>query len=362
MEEPSPRVLLLLLTALLLVPLAGARTSARGSDDSESLAALRQRLRAARQGVVRIQWRARGRPGHIVERHAIVVEQAGWLVLAGPPPAPSGTLAATLADGRSMRAKVWGRDARTGLTLLRVPVASLEPLPLRKVEEGPPDTAAPDRLPPGLRVTMLTAEGSVTRGVLRANLRTRWVGTPGTPEAAEVSGLDEAALSVVPTDLGAPWLDDEGRVVGLLVGADVAPPQIPRTEDGDDLHFRPEVVAAYAVPSSVIRTVWPLLRDHREVPRAALGIKTRPLDPVLAGHLCSDCGGRVVVDVAPGGPADRAGVKPKDLVRRVDGRPMAPRATLSDLLLPHRPGERIRLGLLRAGKPLEVPVVLGLGR
>ena len=57
--------------------------------------------------------------------------------------------------------------------------------------------------------------------------------------------------------------------------------------------------------------------------------------------------------------AKLGGVEIGDIIRAVEGRRMAPAADLSDVLLPHRPGERIQVEVLRRGEPLNLEVVLG---
>jgi S1-C subfamily serine protease len=177
----------------------------------------------------------------------------------------------------------------------------------------------------------------------------------------DIEGLDEAALSVVSTDLGAPWVDADGQVVGLLLGADVEVPDASRPPE-EGFHVRPQVVAAYALPSEVLAILWPLLRDRQAVPRAAIGIRTRPLDEALSQHVCRDCSGWVVTEIATGSPAERAGLRVMDIVRGVDGLPLAPGAMLAEALLPLRPGDTVQLEVLREGRAVPVRVVLGESR
>ena len=66
-----------------------------------------------------------------------------------------------------------------------------------------------------------------------------------------------------------------------------------------------------------------------------------------------------MVALQPQGPADRAGLRVHDVLRGVDGWRFAPDADLTDVLLPYRPGARIRFDVLRRGTPRAVPVVLG---
>jgi S1-C subfamily serine protease len=122
---------------------------------------------------------------------------------------------------------------------------------------------------------------------------------------------------------------------------------------------RPEVTSAYAVPATVVAVAWPLLREEREVPRSALGVLVQPASEELRHHFCPDCGGQEVLEVAAGGPAALAGVQPMDVILHLDGRPLAPGATLRDALLPYRPGRAARVGVLRGGTTVEVRTLLG---
>jgi S1-C subfamily serine protease len=205
---------------------------------------------------------------------------------------------------------------------------------------------------------LVTADGALARGTIRASHRVRAFDDPPRGAPVEVTGLYEAALSVVASDLGSPWVDLDGRVVALLVGAD--PPAAPPAPPGaEGLEIRPEVTTAYAVPAEVVREVWPLLRWKRSVPRAALGVRTRPVSEAVAAHVCRGCGGHVVEEMAEDGPAARAGVLPFDVLHEVDGVALARGARLADVLLAYRPGASIRLGILREGRPLSLPVALG---
>ncbi len=319
--------------------------------------ALLTMARRAAPGIVRVQWRPYRGADAPIERHAVVVDTDGWLLMAGPPVSEHGTLAASFSDGRAARARVWATDAGSALTLLHVPLSGLVPIPFRGVTQDDGEEV-PDRFPPGETVFMVTAEGALARGARRANHRAFRLLDPLDGEGHEVTGLDEASLSVVTTDLGAPWLDEEGRLVGLLLGADVEVPDAAHPPD-ENIRLRPSVVAAYAVPSAVAAIEWPLLRDQRAVDRAALGVHTRPLDLALTHHVCPDCRGWIVAEVLPDGPAARAGIEANDILRGLAGRPLAPGARLADALLPYRPGTEIRVDVLRGGETKVVEVVLG---
>ncbi len=70
-------------------------------------------------------------------------------------------------------------------------------------------------------------------------------------------------------------------------------------------------------------------------------------------------GGALIVEVIPGSPAERAGLRPGDLVTRVDGERVDRAHPLADLVMRHRPGETITLTFERDGERQEVEVTLG---
>ena len=66
-----------------------------------------------------------------------------------------------------------------------------------------------------------------------------------------------------------------------------------------------------------------------------------------------------VADVTPGGPADRAGLEPGDLVLEVGGKPVSGFQGMATLIREHAPGETVALLIERDGRQIEVPVTVG---
>jgi len=69
--------------------------------------------------------------------------------------------------------------------------------------------------------------------------------------------------------------------------------------------------------------------------------------------------GLLIQRVIPDAPGQRAGLRDKDVIVKVDGRPTTTPDQLRALLRRHRPGDRLPLTVLRKGKSLEATVVLG---
>lgn len=325
---------------------------------------------AARPSVVRVRWRDMHLPTITAARNAVIVRKDGLLLMAGPPPSRHGTIAVTLYDGREMRARLVAGDAQTALSILRVPTTGLVPV---KVPPPPSATHAhpvatnagfaprPLAMPRlGTRAVMVTGDGAVALGAVRSWGHHGTVLDPTSRRRVRTTGLFAAAMAAVDTDAGSPVLDRDGTLLGLMVGrrATKAPERgVPPPRGG--LVQRPEPVEAVAVPAAVIRIVLPLLEKLGRVPRAALGVTTKPLDAQLRAQLGLEKGGHLVERVDPMGPAHRAGLRRLDLIVGVNGAPMRPGTTLHDVLLPYRPRERVVVNVIRAGAPLKVPVTLG---
>ncbi len=284
-------------------PASPAPQAAPALDGELSLVSL---ARHVRQSVVAVEVRSPGR--RAVTRHAVVVDAAGWLVLAGPTLGPKDTIVVRPRPDVALPAVPVGSDAGTAITLLQILGSSgdLKPLPFPEVLPRQPLPPGPE---PGTVVVMVTSDGAVARGRLRASERQRVMVDAAHGTTERTTGLLEAALASVSHDLGSPWVDGQGRCVGLLVGGVVE-----ETSDEEnapaDIELRPEPVAAHAVPAAVVALVWPLLRAHQSLPRSRLGVRARPAGEALRQHVCGGCGGQEITGVEAGGPAQQAGIEP----------------------------------------------------
>jgi serine protease Do len=126
-----------------------------------------------------------------------------------------------------------------------------------------------------------------------------------------------------PGNSGGALIDRDGNLVGLNTFI--------LTEGGGSEGL------GFAIPEPVVRFVYHELRDHGHIRRSQIGAKAQTITPDLAAalHLLQDWG-VIISDVIPEGPAEKAGLKPKDIVLAVDGRPIdsLPKFTISLYLHP----------------------------
>ncbi len=126
----------------------------------------------------------------------------------------------------------------------------------------------------------------------------------------------------------------------------------------------------FAVPVDIAKRIVPDLLTNGRVARAFLGIAYRPVDRRVIRALGLDASavGLLVTGVEPGSPAARAGVRGLqqssgsyvvgDIVVSIDGRPVREQDDLSFVLNQKRPGDRITVEIVRAGRPARLQVTL----
>jgi serine protease Do len=116
----------------------------------------------------------------------------------------------------------------------------------------------------------------------------------------------------------------------------------------------------FAMPSNTVVSVYnDLVSPSHKVVRGSIGIQFRPNLSGAINRVYGFKTGVLVQQVQPGGPADKAGLKPGDIITQVDGRPIKDGDDLVNEIASRKPGSSIRLGFLRDGKPTDTTVTVG---
>jgi serine protease Do len=226
----------------------------------------------------------------------------------------------TLRDGRTFRAKVVGADQAVDLAVLKIdakalPVATFADSSRARVGEWVLAIGAPFGLDYTLTAGVLSAKG---RGV----------------GANEIEDYLQTDASINPGNSGGPLVDLDGHVLGIntmIIGR------------GSGIGF--------AIPADIARDVADQLLTTGKVRRAWLGVSFQELTPEVAQGLGrKDTHGALVAGVQAGGPAERGGVKPGDVIERVDQQVVTEGRDLLRAVLRKTVGADVTLGVWRDGK------------
>jgi serine protease Do len=115
----------------------------------------------------------------------------------------------------------------------------------------------------------------------------------------------------------------------------------------------------FAIPVNIVQKIVKDLIEFNEVQRGFTGMDVKDIDAGLADKLnINDNLGVYVHYVLPEGPSDEAGVKNGDLVIRVNEKPIDSKAIFDEQISYSRPGDKVKLTILRAGKEVEIYVKL----
>src|SRR5690242_2304798 len=230
----------------------------------------------------------------------------------------------TTKDNRRLTAKLIGRDPDTDIAVLQIPAGGLTSVP----------SGDSDRLQVGDFVLAIGNPfglgQTVTSGIVSA-LGRSGLGIEGYEDFIQTDA------SINPGNSGGALVDLKGRLVGLNT-AILAP-------GGGNIGI------GFAVPINMARRVMEQLVRYGEVKRGRIGIGIQELTPEIAQEMgIKRTEGALIAKVEPKSSADRAGLRPGDLVLTVDGIPVKSATQLRNRIGLTRVGETVELGVERKGE------------
>ena len=253
-------------------------------------------------------------------------------------------ISVTLSNGRTYEAKLVGKDARTDVALIKIePKEALTILALGNSDQTDvAEWVMAIGNPFGLWGDGQVGGPSVTVGVVSFKGRSVGLGVRGT--AVDMIQTD---ASINPGNSGGPLLNTRGEVIGINTMIITNGPQ---QSSG----------VGFAVPINVAKEILPQLRTKGRVVRGWLGVQIQPVTEALArSYHLKDAKGAIIADVTDGSPADKAGLKPDDVVIGVDGRPVTDNSDLTSYIASRPPDSTVHLKILRNGAEKDVAVTLG---
>jgi serine protease Do len=240
----------------------------------------------------------------------------------------------TMVDGTEYSAKLLGKDAASDLAVLKIDA----PRALPFVEFGDSRQARVGDWVIAIG-NPFALGGTVTSGIVSAVYRN--TGTGGAYDR-----YIQTDASINRGNSGGPLFDMQGNVIGI-----------------NNAIFSPSggsVGIGFAIPADIAAPIVAKLRQGQEIARGYLGISIEPVTGDLADALrLPQNRGELVQAVEPGQPADRAGLRPGDVVTKVNGQDITAERTLSFIVANIAPGTRIPIEFLRRGERRTVQVQVG---
>jgi serine protease Do len=244
-----------------------------------------------------------------------------------------------LSDKRSFKGKVMGADPQTDIAVIKIDAQNLPVVPFGdsgQMKVG--DTVMAFGNPFGQYFTV--TRGSVS--ALGRSLRD--------PDKFEDFIQTDAAIN--PGNSGGALVNVRGQVIGIntaIISGNSGP--------GGEGGF---IGIGFAIPSNTAKHVMEDLIKTGKVSRGYLGVTIGALTEDLAKQFkIPDTSGALVQDVSAGGPADKAGIKNGDVIRKLNGQTVEGNSQLTAMITDMNPGTQVTMDIIRDGQPMTIRVTLG---
>ena len=264
-----------------------------------------------------------------------------------------------LADGRRAAAKIVGGDPDTDLAVVKIELPNLPSIVFGRPEVarvGDVVLAIGNPFGVGQTVTMGIVS-ALGRSQLGINTFENFIQT-------------DAAIN--PGNSGGALVDAQGHLLGINTAI--------YSRSGGSLGI------GFAIPANMAKSIMEQIIAGGSVTRGWIGVEIQEITPELAesfklpkvpsatdgpsgpggqgGSSAQGAGagtarGAIIAGVMRGGPADQAGVKPGDVLLEIGGKPVTGSPGMLNLIAQLKPGEKANLTLLRAGKNIELAVLIG---
>ena len=258
----------------------------------------------------------------------------------------------TLHNRKQYPATVIGTDRAHDLAVIQIKASDLTPMVLgdsHNLQVGQKVYAIGN--PFGL-------SGTLTRGIVSS------IRSVQEPDGMTIDEAIQTDAAINPGNSGGPLLNWHGEVIGIntMIASSVGQ----------------SAGIGFAIPINTAKAVLNDLVTLGRVRRPALGVRTIPIGPELADQmgLAADYG-LLIVQVVPGGAADRAGLRGGteraylgnipimlggDLIVAIDGQEVQDQQDLSQMMNSHRAGDTVRITIYRGKRKMDINVTLGEAR
>lgn len=281
----------------------------------------------------------RGASPHTIEREVyslgsgFIVSPEGYVVTNNHVIAEADKITVILSDERNLPARIIGRDTKTDLALLKI--ESEESFPFLRFGDS-------DRVRVGDWVLAIGNPfglgGTVTAGIVSARARNI--------NAGPFDDFIQTDAAINRGNSGGPLFNMEGEVIGVSTAI-----------------FSPNggnVGIGFALPATLAEPIVNQLKEYGRPRRGWLGVKIQTVTKEIAESLSLEQKtGALVVEVAEGSPAERAGLRVGDVITAFNGKVITDMQKLPRIVADTPIGSRAKVSIWRNGRSKNVVVKLG---
>ncbi len=262
----------------------------------------------------------------------VIISKDGYIVTNNHVVENADTINVRLTNFEEYDAKTIGRDPKTDLALLKI-----------TPKNGLPAIAFGDseKLRVGDWVMAIGNpfgfEQTVTAGIVSGKGRSLGSGP--------YENFIQTDASINPGNSGGPLFNLKGEMVGINTAI--------YSRNGGNIGI------GFAIPANMAKNVINQLKEHGTVVRGWLGVMIQPVTPELAAQFKLDRPiGALVGEISPGSPAEKAGIKPGDVIVEFNGKEISQMSMLPNLVAETTVGSRAEVTLYRKGAVKKLPVTI----
>ena len=276
-----------------------------------------------------------------VSGSGVIVSADGYIVTNNHVVDEAGAIEVTLSDKKRYSAKVIGKDPETDLAVLKIDARNLP-----YIEYGNSDD-----LQIGQWVLAVgnpyNLTSTVTAGIVSAKGRNIDI-LPREVASHRVFPIEsyiQTDAAVNPGNSGGALINTSGQLVGI--NSAIA------SNTGSYTGY------SFAIPVNLVRKVVADLLQYGNVQRAFIGVNISEVTQEMAkAKGLNSLNGAYVDSVLPGGAAKAAGIRPGDILLKIDDQNVNDISNLEELVGRYRPGDVIHVSAIRDGQTIDVPVTL----
>ncbi|MES2069157.1 MAG: Do family serine endopeptidase [Pseudomonadota bacterium] len=263
----------------------------------------------------------------------VIVSPQGYILTNNHVVEAADEIDVVLPDGRKAVAKVVGTDPETDLAVIKIELGNLPAVTLGhsdKASVGDVVLAIGNPFGVGQTVTMgiISALG---RNHLDINTFENFIQT-------------DAAIN--PGNSGGALIDANGNLLGINTAI--------YSRSGGSLGI------GFAIPVTTIKTVMESIISTGQVVRGWIGVEPQDITPELADSFgIKQKSGTIIAGVIRGGPADKAGIKPGDILVTIEGQDVADTTAMLNLIAQLQPNQKAKITVLRNGHETALSVLIG---